>query len=430
MDGKPVANAQVLIGTSVGQPFADNYLTTDGSGVFVAPDAWKDSQMVTIVAPHYVTATYMEQTPHGQNFQLHSTSDAATFEVKGQGTGFQPKDGDNIVDFAVMAPLMSRQALLSFDLSMLISPKMDQISVYGQDMQIPSNISLPRQKEYYGIFPVTLEKPTFRMYFPSLGTHRVMTVRGQFPFKQVVKELQANKSFVDLINYFTLLGGSIHDVNVTGPTQNQNLPVNELSFTQSMTMHSPVVDSNNVFLAVALSKYEGQYLLTDVKNVASNSDQKMTTAAGVAPELLTVLQSRADAQQMTSALSSFTTRVTPDMLPMMARPQVVSANDVKIQAITGPSSIAPAATYAVLSTIQGQTTDGVALTSKAWEIYSPSWETEIKLPQVPNMNMADSTASKRWEVSLIGTTSGAKNVDLGPRMLETATHATHSATDF
>jgi hypothetical protein len=255
-----------------------------------------------------------------------------------------------------------------------------------------------------------------------------MTIRGQFPFKKVIQQFQDKKQFVDMINDFSLQGGSIHDVTVTGPTQNQNLPVNELTFSQSMTMHAPVVDSSNVLLAVALSPYQGQYILTDVKNVASNSDQKMTTAAGVAPELLTVLQNRNDNQQMTSALSPFTARVTPDMLPMMSRPQVVSSNDVKIQAITGPASIAPLATYAVLSNLQGQSADGIALAAKAWEVYSPNWETEIKLPTLPNMTM--STASRRWEVSLIGSTSGAKNVDLGPRMLETATHATHSATDF
>jgi len=429
MDGKPVANAQILIGSAVGQPFPENYLSTDASGVFIAPAAWKDSQMVTIVAANFVTATYLQQTPHGQSFQLHPNEASSKYEVKGQGTGFKTVDNDNTIDFALMAPLMTRQTLLSFDLGMLISPQMDTISVYGQSMQIPSNVSLPKQKEAYGFFPVTLDKPVFRMYFPSVGTHKVMTIRGQFPFKQVVKELQNNKQFVDLINYFSLQGGSIHDVAVTGPTQNQDLPVNELVFSQTLPFHSSAVDSSNVLLAVALSPYQGQYLLTDVKNVASNTDINMTVAAGAAPELLTVLQNRADGQQMTSALAPFTARVTPEMLPMMANPQVVSESDVKIASITAPSTITPSATYAVLSTVQGQVVNGVVNVSHAWEVYSPSWETEIKLPQMPNVTLAD--GQKRWEVSLMGSDSNSsKTVDLGPRLLETATHATHSATTF
>jgi hypothetical protein len=433
MDAKPIANAKVLIGTAVDAPFVGNYFTTDAQGLFTAPAAWKSAQMVTIAADNFVTTTYMQQTPQGQTFQLHSSEAASKYELKGEGTGFHPKDGDDTIDFAVMAPLMSRQTLLSFDLGMLISPQMDTISLYGQDMQIPSNVSLPKQKESYSFLPVTLNKPVFRMYFSSLGTFPVMTIRGQFPFKKVVKELQANNQFVDLINDFKLLGGSIHDVAIAAETQNQNLPVDELVFNQSHGFHAPTFDSSNVLLAVAVSPYQGQYVLTDVKNVASNASINMTVASGETPELLTILQNKVDDQQMTSALAPFVAGTMPEMLPMMASPQVVNDHDIKIAAVTAPSTIKPAATYAVLSTVQGEVVNGVESVSHAWEVYSPSWETEIQLPQMPNAKFND--GQKRWEVSLMGA-SGATNpndtktVDLGPRMLETATHATHSATTF
>ena len=41
---------------------------------------------------------------------------------------------------------------------------LDEIRVAGQKLGVPSNISLPKQKESY-IITITIDKPIYRMYF-------------------------------------------------------------------------------------------------------------------------------------------------------------------------------------------------------------------------------------------------------------------------
>lgn len=433
--GNPVANAQVLVGNSVGQPFADNFISTDAQGHFEAPAGWVGAEAITINAPGFVRVTYFEQEPNGQTYTLRHSTAAQNFELKGQGTGFQTKDKDNKVDFALMIQSLRKEDLFSFDLGMLISPQMDKVEVYGQEMQIPSNVALPKQKESYGIFPVTLEKPQYRMYFPTAGVKKVFTVRGQFPFKEVVKELQDQKQFVELVNYFDLQGGSIEDVTLSGPSTVKDLPVNKLQFNQKRAFKAPVIGSDEFLLAVPVSKYQGTLLPTDMKQVASNASFQLKTAAGDMPDLLVVVKKSADkaelgAGRLTAALVPFEVNVTPKLLPMVENPTVVSPSEIRVPAINTIDKVEPAATYVVKSKVAKRIVDNVVVSeqvTKVWEAYAPEWQTSVKLPQWPNETPAG--GGQRFEVLFVGTGLN-KLVDLGPNLLDNATHATHGATEF
>jgi hypothetical protein len=322
-------------------------------------------------------------------------------------------------------------------MGMFISPQSDVIDVFGNKISIPSNVSLPRQRENYSIVPVTMEKSKYRLYFDALGMQRVVTLRGQFPFKQVVSEMQNNKTFLDLINYFSLKGGSLRPVNITQATQTLDLPVNELAFDQTRSFQSPAFQDDEFLLAAALSSYEGEFMPTDFKNVPSNKNFNLGIAAGETPQLLIALKKKAEsdsisAGRISAALMTFESGAHPVLLPLIENPQVTNLTELHAKAPAEVPGIKPVAMYLVLSSVakQGTGVEATETTSPLWEAYSASWKADIVLPQWPDER--PEAGLKRWEISYMGTTQvhANKAIDFGPRILETVTHATHSATDF
>ncbi|MEZ0393219.1 MAG: carboxypeptidase-like regulatory domain-containing protein [Pseudobdellovibrionaceae bacterium] len=434
--GQPLAQARVLIGTAENQPFASNFITTDDQGQFKAPAAWTKEESVTIEAKGYVRATFLSQLPKGQSYQLRLSPPAVQMELKGMGTGFKTKDNDNLADFALMMPAVRKSDLFAFDLNMFMSSKTDKISIYGQEILIPSNVSLPKQKEKYGLFPVTLEKPIFRLYFDVLGQHKVATLKGQFPFKQVVGEMQNAKPFVDLINYFSVQSGSLRDVSITQPSQSLDLPVDEIKFDEARTFQSPAFNSQEDFLlAVALNPVNGKYMPTDFKNVLAQTEAKLNTISGSPAELLVVLKKKSEQMifaggKLSAAFVAFQNGARPSLLPLIENPHVVSVSEFRVQVPAAPAGIQPVATYSVLSSVQrfGTAPQVTEISTPYWDVYGPNWQSEVKLPEWPGGTFPGGL--KRWEVSLVGTQGRQKPFAFSPRILETVTHATHSASDF
>lgn len=433
MTGQAVAGAQVLIGNALNEPFAANFVTTTKDGSFQAPAEWADAETVTIGASGYVRASYVGQLPAGQTFVLRPSAKEKKYELKGQGTGFKVVDKDDKIDFALFLPVLKKNDLFAFDMNKVISPQMDEIVVYGQKMQMPSNISLPKQKENYGIFPVTMEKPIFRVYLEDLGPTKIIAARGQFPFNKIVKEMQNKKSFFELINYFSIQGGSLKTVNITGATQTVDLPVNELSFTLPKSFKAPVFSNDQNLLAIPLAVYDGEYFPTDLKNVASNTSMNLMTPTGLAPLLVTVLTTKPGSDnkmdgRLSVNIGEFQAGVAPQMLDLLPIPEVVNVASVKVKPVVQPAYLNSVGTYSLLSVLETQTIGGnkVEVANRIWEVYGQGWMSEVSLPVWPNDG--ELKGKKRWEVSLIG--SPDKGIDLGPVMLENASHATRAQADF
>lgn len=436
-DGKPVGQAQVLIGNSQNQPFADNFVTTDGTGNFTAPAGWNSEATVTISAPGFIRVSYLKQIPNGQTFQLRIADGPRNLELSGTTSGFNVVDKDGLVDFGLLIQGLSRQDLFNFNLGMVISPEIDIISILGQKLELPSNITLPKQKESY-VLPITLDKPNYRMYFPSTGKKMVFAGRGQFPLKKVVDDLRAGKKFIELINYFTIGGGSLKSVEITGPKNTANLPVNELVFNQKMPFKSPVFDSDQVMVSLAMSEFQGSLFPTDVKQVESNQTMDLTTAVGGTPLLLTVLKKKSElhsgagSDRLSATIMNLTSGAEPQALPLMKDPQIVSFTEIKADPVTTIAGVTPVASYAVLSTVEEISTGGNAtmeVLNHLWEVYDPEWSTEFHLPTWPNDKPI--SGKKRWEVSRIGSgINPGKKLDLGPSMFDYSTHATHASADF
>lgn len=435
-DLQPLAGAKILIGTEQDAPFAGNYIVADDQGHIDLPAGWTDATAVTIEAPGHVRATYFAQLPGDRTYRLRKRSNTNTtqFEVKGVTTGHQIVDRDGIIDFSLVIPALTRNDFMGFNVDSVISPQSDIISILGQEAEVPSNITFPKQKESY-FLPVTIEKPVYRTYFAEGGAQKLFAARGRFPFKQVVDKLRNKAPMYELVNDFTIAGGGIKDLNLTKSTTQQDLSVNDLDFKSKVSVAAPAVSGDETLMVIGVAHANEFMYPTDVKIVKSGQKQNIATLDGKG-SILSVLKKTKDmesndpgADRMSAVLVPAANGVAPQFLPIMADPTLAANGDMllpKMNSITGVNAVA---TYAVVSQVL-QTMQGnvkVQVSSSYWEMYAPSWTESLNLPKWPEGNHLP--GKKHWEVNFLGSLN-VSQVDLGPAMINNATHVTHSSLDF
>lgn len=444
-DSSPIAGAQVLIGNSADLITADQVLTTDKNGELALPDSWTGSESLTIDAQGFVRVTYYQITkPEHLEVQMKPLSSEVQYELAGKTQNLPISDGDGKVDFGLVMSALNKDALTSFELNKVISSEMDKITALGQDILIPSNVSLPRQKESY-FLPITLEKPMYRLYFGTPGMQRVYAARGRFPFKSVVDQFRDNKKFYELINYFSITGGSVRDILINNQKSSLDIPVTDLTYSNKLNLQAPQFDSREIVIGVAIKNMNGYLIPTDVKRLSQN--QKMPLAVDQANDalVLSVMKhanemepTSENSSRMSAVLLPFNDGLTPDFLPQVENPKVNSETSVEFKSPKNIDGVNALATFSALSTVV--TTQKGDSTSKRvtrlWEVYAPSWVEKIELPnwktQVYDMNenLADAVSTKkRWEVTFLGSANKLKT-ELGSKAIEDSTHATHSSVEF
>lgn len=442
--GKPVANAQILIGTGVDQPFAENFLATDAGGGFTAPAGWTAAEAVTINAPGYVRATYFEQVPQGQTYVLRPRVAAQPYKLTGQTSGYKTVDRDGIVDFGIVIPSMTKASLFNFDLAAFISPETETISIIGKSIEIPKNIVLPKQRESY-FFPIELNKPNYSLNFRGPGERMIYVARGTFPLDDVVNEFRNGKEFFELMNYLSIKGGALRKIDLQGD-QTLDLPVNELNYTGQRQIQGPAVGKDEVVLAAALAEWKGWFYPTDVKLLDAGKARSLTVATGGQPSVIAVLKRKDEMSltQNTDRLSAhFATLdngLTPSFLPLLEKPKVTSPYEFGVTPVNKPTDTVEGAQFSVLSKVSQITVAGKTLDvlENLWEVYSPHWMATTQIPQWPGENSPSgnvtdlATNRLRWEVTLTALPSqnAVQNVELGPKWLDASSHATRASQDF
>lgn len=434
---QPLAGAKILIGTEQGAPFAGNYLVADAQGHIDLPAAWTDVTAVTIDAPGFVRATYFGQAPGDRTYRLRKKTNTKStqYEVKGSTVGHQTVDKDGFIDFGLVIPALTRNDLLSFNIDAVISPQTDTITILGQDADVPSNITFPKQKESY-ILPITIDKPAYRIYFPEGGVQKIFAARGRFPFKQVVDKLRNKAPMYELVNDFTIQGGGVKDLNLTQTNTSADLSVTQLDFKNSVNVTAPAIAGDETFMAVGVANISEYMIPTDVKIVKSGQKQSLATLDSKA-SVFSVLKKTKDldagagpgSDRLSAVLVAAGNGVAPKFIPIMADPTLASNGDMLLPKMNPISGVNAIATYAILSEVQ-QATQGTAkvqVNAGFWEMYAPNWVTAINMPKWPEGNAP--AGKKHWEVNLLGSQS-VSQVDLGPAMINNATHVTHSSLDF
>lgn len=432
-DGMAIEGAQYLIGTAQGAPFQGNYGTTNNAGEVLIPEQWTTPQMITIDAPGYLRATYMETQPVARKFKLTRKFQAVS-ELRGKTSGHPVRNKDNIIDFSFVMSAMTRQDLLNFQIQKVLSPLNDTIKAVGQEISIPSNVSLPKQTEKKFLFDVNIDKPQYRLQFPKTGVQRVFVARGRFPFNSVVDGFLENKEIIEMINFFSINGGSLRDVNILQGVTNLDVEVNDLTFQVKKPFKAPVLKNNEVMIALAATDNNGYLIPTDFKRVTSQQSVNLSVWQEFPIYLAQVLKNQNEfdftqpgVDRISAIISTFDNDVKSEFLPLINNPVIKNKFHTIVSAVTS-ATLNPMTTYAVISDVKTKTSDGVVTKEpiQVWEVYAPNWVTEIKLPQWEWNKVAPLT---RMEVSIVGSVNPS-TLPLGPEMLENATHVTRSSIDF
>lgn len=437
--GTALAGAQVLIGDAVNSPFSGNFLTSDANGFVARPAGWTMPATVTAQANGFVRTTYFARTPGScLTMTLNKPAKVPTLELSGETTKHPSVDKDGFLEFGLVISALTRNDVLGFDINKVISTQVDTISVMGQSIEIPSNVTVPKQTENY-ILPITIEKPAYRLYFGDKGQHKVFAAQGRFPFKKVIDEVRAKKKFYELINDFSITGGVVRDLS---PSRGVNLPVNELAFTAKKNFKAPAMNSKEILIALAVSQMNGYMVPTDVKRIESNQTMGLATYSKAPAMAVGVLKNEDEFQgtnntdRLSAVMLPLNTSVNPTFLALIPNPRRVGA-DLQMTPPKSVGGVNELATLAVLSDVKelqmGKNT--LPFLIHNWEVYAPSWVDKMDLPTWPASATdvptdADPSAQKkRWEVTFLGSelTNAA---DLGQPTIEAATHVTHSSVDF
>lgn len=449
-NNRPVAQATILLGYEVGDPFSDNLLVTDGSGTASIPADWKAALPVTVQAPGYITLTVPVMSPGEHEMQLTRQEGGDSIEVKGTTTGYGRLPSDGKVNFALVIPALTREQMLAFDLASVISPQNDAIEIIGNPVKIPSNIALPEQRETF-IFPITLNKPDYRLFVRSPGQYRITALHGQFPLQRVVNDIRGGKSIFEVINHFTLIEQGQIDVDVRGPVSGANMVVNQNRFTQNIAVKAPTFAAGHVMLGLAMLEENGTFVPTDIKRFTPGQSMNLKSRDnGRTPAVLSLLleeekksyqfniepdqpwvNKMQDFSRLSFAFTPATGTVTPKFLPLTAKP-VVNGNVVKVVPPTLPAGLTAVATGLVYSEVEELGTEDVRneRRTRLWEVWSNGWLSHIELPKINFPR--DPKRKYRWEVLFLARPSHfvGESISNGRVDLESITHVSRNALDL
>lgn len=440
---QPILSADILIGNGINDPFPGNHLVTNEHGRFHLPAAWTTPLPLTILHPDYLTTTYTDVVPASITDltieeQFHPTS----YGIKGETKGFGKLRRDGKVDFAIVMKGFQKSDLIDFDLRSILSAEMETIPVAGKQIQIPSNFTLPEQKEAFPI-PVKFNKPNFYLGLSEKGQHELIAIHGRFPVKEVTKALRNGESFFNLINFFEFLSGGHETVLVEQRTVNEDMKVNQIPFSQSIAITAPKIPHNTKIISIALIDRQGTLLPSDIKRLKSNESQALTITAdrsdkyvlsALVPENPTDLSAGA-AFTYGSSFSRMSVTLeragsgNPEFLSLVA-PPILSGDQLHVVPPRKPTHIEDMGTIFTLSSIETVKLSRyeTVFTKPIWKIYVPHWVDTLTLPDI-GLNL-DPKKKYRWEAIFLGSRRGVKSKFKGVIDIEKVSHISRSYLDL
>lgn len=132
--------------------------------------------------------------------------------LSGSVDGYETRNYDDKLDFGLVIPTLSKEQIMDFSLSSVLSTEIDKIRAAGQTIKVPSNVSLPNQRERYFI-TIRINKPAFRLpvHFDDLP-ESVAVLEGHMPFTDTVDTLRSGAPLFSVINSFTFKSYSLTPV--------------------------------------------------------------------------------------------------------------------------------------------------------------------------------------------------------------------------
>jgi len=126
-----------------------------------------------------------------------------TGALAGSVAGFNVRNGDDKLDFGLVIPTLTKEQVMDFSLSYMLSAETSVIRAAGQRINVPSNLSLPRQSERYSFFNIRINKPEFKLPIATATLPpKVVVLEGSFPFANTVDSLRSGLPLFAVINSF------------------------------------------------------------------------------------------------------------------------------------------------------------------------------------------------------------------------------------
>lgn len=433
--GAPVAGAKILIGKIYSQ---ENLIFSNSSGQFLPPVTWKDRQTLTIEASGFILTSYLHLAPEGQVLKIRQAPRRPTLTLKGSPAQFPVVNLDDKVDFGILFSKLQRRDLFLFDISKLLSPELDTLNLpLGQKLNVPSNLSLPKQTEKYGILRLTLDKPQFRLFFEDFGDVPVISLRGSFPFNKTIKDAQNSDEIYKIVNNFTFSSGGFKNVPFRTDFQNFNYEFNDFKIDQSFQMRTPDFSQDLAAFAVSGFFQDGILVPTDIKSfekpgalttlaLSQKSSRFLITALKRKDEMSTIGQVSVSVDPIEGDESV----VTPVLLPLISAPNVQNKYNVSFfpPALSG---LQPVGSYFYLSEILPERSVDLlpaGLNAQPiWDVISSQFETEISLPQWP-FSRSQETKQLKWSSSFLANQTPTTVLNLDD--LNQVTHSTYNEIVF
>lgn len=425
--GNPIAEAHILIGYEEGLEFSGNLITTNREGMAYAPAEWTSPLPISIYKDGYVSKTHLDLIPNSYAFQIQDISTSAPITRSGKVTGFKNIKKDGYLDFGIVIPSFSREDFLNIDLSKMISPELDRISVLGVRFNIPSNIFLPKQSESYFLIPFTLEKAIFKLFFDIEGTYSTSVHRGKFHLKTVSDKLNSGKKYYEVVNDFQFLGMDKHRIQAKKALSQEALELSsDLALDQSFQIPAHIQGSSNRLLfAVSATEMANEFSAMDIK-LKDKSQPQLYFAKDSSPQVLFADTAYEEIDSVYGKISeSMSTALYPVerldqavLIPPTPRP-VYQDNALVSELPQVHGGITPHNMKLNLAHIEIQKTDDFYFERKqiSWEIESNTWHSNIQLPKIPALNKQN---FKRWSIIYFAKEEGSYN----------ATHMVRNALDI
>jgi hypothetical protein len=404
--GQPIVGAKVMIGdVSSGRQL----LLTDKSGVFAAPENWTQAETVSIVAQGYIRTSFFNQMPRGQIYQLRVTDKTPSLEVSGTTDGFAPymveKDGN--VDFALIASQFNKDDLYFFNETNVLSTENDYIEVFNQKIPVPSNISLPTQKEKYGFVSFTLDKPNYRLKVSEPGPQQFIAIRA----RTTVKTLKNQPPPLELLNEVTIGGGSQRTAVVSNKGASLNFAIGELQFDSKISVTAPEIPAQMLMLTLPLVQSGDLLFPTDVKSMESKQSRQLSIPSTGFKHLLNIVtaEDRLRVRGATANLMDASNISKPlQFLGLIPEP-IASPEKITATLPVLPSGTEPGGMYVTYSKVDLTKVADVEVQkiTRLWEMHLPSWSAQINVPKLPDgmgidlSNNSTETIKYRWEVSFM-----------------------------
>ena len=237
LDGSPVADAWVMVGSEANDPFAGNFGQTNPSGQIVFTDgALSGAQTVTSIKDGYRAITLVDVNAAELTLPLEFFEDLSPGSlpadqgtiVQGNLTNFTFTNNNSHLYVGIVREAMDLEGLMDFDIGQLFGTAANMTITYpGKEgtYQMPRNVYIPTQYEDPGLL-YPFERTPYQSRLLEGDTEQLFCLKGVVGLVDLLSVLQSGStgSLLGAMTYQQFGLTSPFTVPLSGPmTQNMNL---------------------------------------------------------------------------------------------------------------------------------------------------------------------------------------------------------------